>query len=72
MTSTVVIVVVILVQSRSNYSPSSFVWLSFNDQTGLNGANNGYVVLIGLLTACYGFSGYEAGGHMAEETVNSS
>jgi amino acid transporter len=30
------------------------------------------VVLIGLLNACYGFSGYEAGGHMAEETVNSS
>ena len=29
-------------------------------------------MLIGLLNACYGFSGYEAGGHLAEETTNAS
>ena len=29
-------------------------------------------MLIGLLNACYGFSGYEAAGHMSEETKNAS
>lgn len=28
--------------------------------------------MIGLLNGCYGFSGYEAGGHMSEETKNAS
>jgi amino acid transporter len=71
MLSTVVIVIVILVYSRENSSSNTFVWKSFNDDTGLNNTNIPYVCLIGLLTSCYGFSGYEAGGHMAEETKNS-
>ena len=29
-------------------------------------------MLVGLLNACYGFSGYEAGGHLAEETTDAS
>jgi len=72
MTSTVIVVIVILIYSRNNFSSNAFVWKHFEDKTGLNGSNISYVVLIGLLNACYGFSGYEAGGHMAEETVNSS
>ena len=40
------------------------------DNTGLEGTNKCYIYLIGLLNGCYGFSGYEAGGHMSEETKN--
>jgi amino acid transporter len=40
--------------------------------SGLEGSNWGYIMLVGLLNACYGFSGYEAGGHLAEETTNAS
>ena len=51
------------------YSSSEFVWNYFNDDTGLNSSNIPYVWLMGLMIPCYGFSGYEAGAHMAEETT---
>jgi amino acid transporter len=33
---------------------------------------DGYVVLLGLLTTLFAFSGYDAGGHIAEETQNAT
>jgi amino acid transporter len=67
--STVVIVVVILTVSQQ-LSTASFVWTSFNNQTGISSVF--YVCLISLLMTNFSFSGYEASGHMAEETKNSS
>jgi amino acid transporter len=46
--------------------------LIFEDFSGLNGKNKGYIILFELLNACYGFSGYKTGGHLAEETTNTS
>lgn len=45
---------------------------SFTYYNGTGFENNYYVVLIGLLTAMYSFTGYEAAGHMAEETVGAT
>ena len=41
------------------------VFFTFYNQTGFD--NVGYVVLIGMLTTLYSFTGYEAAGHMSEE-----
>eukprot|EP01124_Arcella_intermedia_P010886 TRINITY_DN17390_c0_g1_i1.p1 TRINITY_DN17390_c0_g1~~TRINITY_DN17390_c0_g1_i1.p1 ORF type:complete len:550 (+),score=49.13 TRINITY_DN17390_c0_g1_i1:40-1689(+) len=69
MICTIVIILVVLIASpdRSN---AQFVFTKWNDGTGLEGSNDGYVLLLGLLTTLFTFCGYEAGGHMAEETVN--
>ena len=71
MMSTIAVVIAILSASH-HFSSNDFVWNTFVDNTGLGGTNTWYIYLIGLLNACYGFSGYEAGGHMAEETKNAS
>jgi len=60
-------VIVIVVLSSGARSDGAFVCGSYNNEIGLNG-NAGYVCLIGLLTTLFTFSGYEAGGHIAEET----
>jgi amino acid transporter len=44
------------------------VFTTVFDTTGFN--NMGYTFLIGLLSAFYCFTGYEAAGHMSEETKN--
>jgi len=66
------IVIVAVLSASSSFSSNNFVWNTFVDNSGLEGTNTWYIYLIGLLNACYGFSGYEAGGHMAEETKNAS
>jgi len=67
--SSIVIIIVILAAPANERSSGSFVFGSYYNGTGLEG-NDGYVALIGLLTTLFAFSGYEAGGHMAEETQN--
>jgi len=44
----------------------AFVFTTWNNDTGID--SKAYVCFIGLLTALFSFSGYEAGAHMAEET----
>ncbi len=60
-------IIVIVVLSAGAKSDGAFVFGSYNNEIGLEG-NVGYVCLVGLLTTLFTFSGYEAGGHIAEET----
>lgn len=53
-----------------SHSTSEFVWTEFYNNTHINSVT--YVCMIGLLMSLFSFSGYEAGAHMAEETVNAS
>jgi len=69
MISSLGIVVVVLAMAPTHQS-ASFVFTKFNNDTGID--NQIYVCFIGLLTALFSFSGYEAGAHMAGETKNAS
>ena len=71
--TTVVIVICILVMPPKDPDvPSNWVWNTSYNGTGVDQSNFGYVMLLGLLYACFSFSGYEAGAHMAEETQNAA
>jgi len=62
------IIVIVALSLAPTHQTGAFVFSHYNNDTGI--ASNGYVCLIGLLTALFSFSGYEAGAHMAEETVD--
>ncbi|KAJ3006844.1 hypothetical protein HKX48_009451 [Thoreauomyces humboldtii] len=68
-----VIVISILVKAPSHQS-ASYVFTQFRDGTGGWGAvaGNGYVVLIGLLTAQFTMTGFDASAHLTEETKNAA
>ena len=72
--ATIAIVVTLLVSAGRNddFQSNHFTWEVWRNRTGLHDNNFGYVILIGLLSSLYSFSGYEAGAHMAEETRNAS
>jgi amino acid transporter len=61
-----VIIVTALLSSMPDHASAEFVFATFNSDIGLD--NTGYVTLVGLLTTLFTFVGYEAGGHIAEET----
>jgi len=63
-TSLVVVIMALSLAPMRN--TGKFVFTQWNNDTGID--STGYVCLIGLLTALFSFSGYEAGAHMAEET----
>ena len=63
--STVLVVIVIFTFSPK-LSQTEFVFTTYNNDTGFSSAL--YVCTMGLLTSLYGFSGYEGGAHLAEET----
>jgi amino acid transporter len=67
--STVLVVAVIFIYSP-NLSSHDFVFTRFHNETGYTSTS--YVSLLGLLMSLYGFSGYEGGATMAEETSNPS
>ena len=71
-TTIAIIVAVISMPGRDPDVPLGWVWTQPYNSTGFDDKNFGYVCLIGLLSALFAFSGYEAGAHMAEETTNSS
>ena len=61
-----VVIVIALLASSNEHASAKFVFSTFNSDIGIE--NNGYVTLVGLLTTLFTFVGYEAGGHVAEET----
>ncbi len=61
------IVIILFVFSHQLSSPK-FVFAHYTNETGFK--SNTYVIMISILTSLYGFSGYEGGAHMAEETKN--
>jgi amino acid permease (GABA permease) len=62
----VAIIVVVLAVVPSHHSSASFVFTHFVNNTGFGIPI--YVFLIGLLTAQYTLTGYDASAHMTEET----
>ncbi|CDW80760.1 amino acid transporter [Stylonychia lemnae] len=67
--STIFVVIVIFLVSPK-FSSNKFVFTKFNNQTGFD--NTYYVSMLGLLMAMFGFSGYEGGATLAEETTDAS
>eukprot|EP00347_Sterkiella_histriomuscorum_P009672 403340314 len=67
--STIFVVFVIFLVSPK-LSSSEFVFTKFNNDTGFS--NVYFVSVLGLLMSMYGFSGYEGGAHLAEETTNAN
>ncbi|TPX59596.1 hypothetical protein PhCBS80983_g02363 [Powellomyces hirtus] len=67
-----VIVISIAVKAPMHQS-ASYVFGEYRDEGGWGDkAGKGYVVLIGLLTAQFTMTGYDASAHMTEETKNAS
>ncbi|KAI8907403.1 amino acid/polyamine transporter I [Gorgonomyces haynaldii] len=69
-TLAVLIMLAVGCSGSSNLATSEQVFFSTFNATGFE--NIGYVSLIGLLSALYCFTGYEASGHLGEETVGAS
>lgn len=67
--STFLVVGVILYFSKS-LSSNKFVFTHYHNETGFESMP--YVCTLGLLASLYGFSGYEGGATMAEETRNAN
>ncbi|KAJ3268321.1 hypothetical protein HDV01_003122 [Terramyces sp. JEL0728] len=68
---TLVIVVVILVKAPQMES-AGFVFTTFNKDPTAGLPGDAYVFFIGLLTAQYTFTGFDASAHMTEETKNAA
>ncbi|KAJ3209512.1 hypothetical protein HDU83_004670 [Entophlyctis luteolus] len=63
------IVVVVLAMAPTKQT-ASYVFTDFENNTGIDSV--AWVALIGLLTAQFTFTGYDASAHMTEETKNAS
>jgi len=50
------------------HAGGGWVFTDYENYTGLDNSHAGYVIMIGLLTSLWSFAGYEASGHVAEET----
>lgn len=64
--SSVVIVIAILTSAQSGRADGNWVATAYYNNTGLGDSRGEtfYVIIIGLLTTLFTFSGYEAGGHV--------
>ena len=62
--------VVVIIAYTPKLSSNEFVFNTYHNETGFS--NFYYVSTIGLLMSMYGFSGYEGGASMAEETTNAN
>jgi amino acid transporter len=67
--SSVFILLIGLLAAANSLNTAEYVLTAYNNDTGWS--SRSYVCAIGLLTSLFGFSGYEASAHMAEETVGS-
>jgi choline transport protein len=67
-TLTILITLFIGASETNSFSTANQVFFTFRNDTGFQSV--AYVVCIGILTSAYSFTGYEAGSHLAEETVN--
>jgi len=62
-----VIIVIIVLSAGDQKASPEFVFTEYYNGTGYEGSAI-YVIFLGLLTTLFTFSGYDAGGHIAEET----
>lgn len=63
------VIITVLLSVNDNKNSASFVFTTFNNGTGWG--SNGLAWLLGLLQSCYTLTGYDAAGHMSEETHRS-
>ncbi len=69
----VAIFVAFLIALPDHHQSTSFVFTTFQNNTGWAGAGSGiYVFLIGCLLAQYTITGFDASAHMTEETENAA
>jgi amino acid transporter len=68
--SSILFIIISLLAAPSRLSSTSFVFTHYQNETGFE--NTSYVILIGLLSSLFAFTGFEASAHMAEETTNAS
>lgn len=66
---TIGIIMFAVIASTGTLNTNSFVFETFNNDTGFSSMS--YVSAIGIVVSVYCFSGYEASAHMAEETLKS-
>ncbi|KAM5545486.1 hypothetical protein V8D89_000524 [Ganoderma adspersum] len=71
-------VVIAILAAAPTHQSAKFVFATFIDNTGIDGvgwgerASHAYVVVIGILTAQYTLTGFDASAHMTEETHNAA
>jgi len=63
---TILLIIILIFVLCENLNSASYVFTAFINKTGFSSVS--YVLAISLLTSLFGFSGYEASAHMAEET----
>jgi len=66
---TVVIIIVLLVKTEHK-NDASFVFGGFSNGTGWS--SDGFAWLLGLLQSCYTLTGFDAAGHVSEETADAA
>ncbi|KAI8806310.1 amino acid transporter [Cladochytrium replicatum] len=69
-TGVIIISVLALASTNGKLQPASFVFTDFYNLSGFDSPV--YVFFIGLLTAQFTFTGYDASAHMTEETKNAA
>jgi len=67
-----VIICIITIPGVDKDIKTNWPWTLPYNATGIPDKDFGYVQIIGLLSALFAFSGYEAGCHAAEECINAS
>lgn len=65
----ILIIVIWMLALSPSFQTASFVFTSFNNDTGFNGPGSGlYVTMAGTLAAASVFTGYDTAAHVGEET----
>jgi len=65
------VVIIVVLAGAQQRADAKFVFTEYYNGTGFTCDCAVYIVLLGMLSTLFTFSGYEAGGHLAEETVGS-
>ncbi|KAL0018124.1 hypothetical protein WJX77_006203 [Trebouxia sp. C0004] len=63
------IIVLTLLMVTKKHQKWSWVLADFESNAGAGITNNIYIFVLGLLTACWSFTGYDASAHLIEETM---
>ncbi|KIJ29119.1 hypothetical protein M422DRAFT_784405 [Sphaerobolus stellatus SS14] len=64
------IIIIVLLATTEHKNTAHFVFADFSNTTGWK--SSGFAWLLGLLQSCYTLSGFDAAGHISEETANAA
>jgi len=65
-----IVIVITMLANTDHFNSASNVFINFNNGSGFSSA--AYVAIIGCLSACSTFTGYDTAAHVAEETRSST